>query len=58
MKRAVAEAIRSKGYTTVIGNKAYTAEELAKEVEAETEIGKKLIEWAVKGTLERYQLKK
>jgi hypothetical protein len=58
LRKVVADAIRRKGYMTVLGNKAYTAEELAKEVEAGTEVGKKIIEWAIRGTLERYSLKK
>jgi hypothetical protein len=43
---------------TVLGNKAYTAEELAREVEAGTEVGNKILELAIKGTLERYSVKK
>jgi hypothetical protein len=58
LRKTVAEAIRRKGYTTVLGNKAYTAEELAREVEAGTEVGNKILEWAIKGTLERYSVKK
>jgi hypothetical protein len=58
LRKVVADAIRRKGYMTVLGNKAYTAEELAKEVEAGTEVGNKIIEWAIRGTLERYSLKK
>lgn len=54
LKKVVAEAIRRTGYTTIIAGKAYRADELAKEVENETEIGKKMIELAVKGTIERY----
>lgn len=54
----MAEAIRRKGYTTVLGNKAYTAEELAREVEAGTEVGNKILEWSIKGTIERYSAKK
>jgi len=58
LRKVVADAIRRKGYMTVLGNKAYTAEELAKEVESGTEVGNKIIEWAIRGTLERYSLKK
>jgi hypothetical protein len=58
LRRTVAEAIRRKGYTTVLGNKAYTAEELAREVEAGTEVGNKILEWSIKGTIERYSAKK
>jgi hypothetical protein len=38
-----------------MANKIYTSEELAKEVENETEIGKKIIEMAIRGTIERYK---
>jgi hypothetical protein len=58
LRKTVAEAIRRKGYVTVLGNKAYTAEELAREVEAGTELGNKILEWAIKGTIERYSAKK
>ena len=58
LRKVVADAIRRKGYMTVLCNKAYTAEELAKEVESGTEVGNKIIEWAIRGTLERYSLKK
>jgi hypothetical protein len=54
LRKVVADAIRRKGYMTILGNKAYTAEELAREVEAGTEVGNKIIEWVVRGTLERY----
>ena len=54
LKKAVADAIRKSRFSTVIGRKLYTAEELAREVENETEIGKKMIEIAIKGTIERY----
>lgn len=54
LKKAVAEAIRRSGFSTIIGDKLYTAEELAREVEAETDVGKKMIEMAIKGTIERY----
>ena len=54
LKKAVADAIRNSGLSTVIGRKLYTAEELAREVEKESEVGKKMIEIAIKGTIERY----
>jgi len=54
LKKIVADAIRKSGFSTVIGKKLYTAEELAREVEKETEVGKKMIEIAIKGTIERY----
>ena len=54
LKKAVADAIRKSRVSTIIANKLYTAEELAREVENETEIGKKMIEMAIKGTIERY----
>jgi hypothetical protein len=58
LRRTVADAIRRKGYITVLGNKAYTAEELAKEVEAGTEVGNKILEMAIRGTIERYTARK
>ena len=54
LKKAVADAIRKSRFSTTVGRKLYTAEELAREVEKETEIGKKMIEMAIKGTIERY----
>jgi len=54
LRKAVAEAIRKSNVTTIIGGKAYSPKELAEEVEKETEIGKKIIEMAIKGTIERY----
>jgi len=54
LKRIVANAIRKSSISTIIGNKIYTPEELAREIENETEIGKKMIEIAIKGTIERY----
>ena len=54
LKKAVADAIRKSRFSTIVGKKLYTAEKLAREVEKETEIGKKMIEIAIKGTIERY----
>lgn len=54
LKKTVAQAIRRTGFTTIIGRKVYSAEELAREVEKETEIGKKMVQLAIRGTLERY----
>jgi len=54
LKKIVADAIRKSGLSTVIGRKLYTAEELAREVEKESDVGKKMIEIAIKGTIERY----
>jgi len=54
LKKIVADAIRKSRFSTVIGKKLYTAEELAREVEKESEVGKKMIEIAIKGTIERY----
>ena len=54
LKKAVADAIRKSRFSTIVGKKLYSAEELAREVEKETEIGKKMIEMAIKGTIERY----
>jgi len=59
LKKAVADAIRRSGFSTIMAGKLFTAEELAREVENETEIGRKMIEIAIKGTIERYsRLKK
>ena len=54
LKKAVADAIRKSRFSTIVGRKLYTAEELAREVEKESEVGKKMIEIAIKGTIERY----
>jgi len=54
LKKAVADAIRKSRLSTIVGRKLYTAEELAREVEKESEVGKKIIEMAIKGTIERY----
>ncbi|MEM2262545.1 MAG: hypothetical protein QXK24_08855 [Ignisphaera sp.] len=54
LKKIVANAIKKSSISTIIGNKIYTPEELAREIENETEIGKKMIEIAIKGTIERY----
>jgi len=54
LKKVVADAIRKSRFSTIVGKKLYSAEELAREVEKETEIGKKMIEMAIKGTIERY----
>jgi 23S rRNA pseudoU1915 N3-methylase RlmH len=55
LKKTIADAIRKTGFSTIMANKIYTSEELAKEVENETEIGKKIIEMAIRGTIERYK---
>ena len=54
LKKAVADAIRKSRLSTIVGRKLYSAEELAREVEKESEVGKKIIEMAIKGTIERY----
>ena len=54
LKKAVADAIRKSRLSTIVGRKLYTAEELAREVEKESDVGKKIIEMAIKGTIERY----
>ena len=54
LKKAIADGIRRSGCSTIIANKLYTAEELAREVEKESDVGKKIIEMAIKGTVERY----
>ena len=54
LKKIVADAIRKSRLSTIVGRKLYSAEELAREVEKESEVGKKIIEMAIKGTIERY----
>ena len=54
LKLALAEHLKKKNYVIVIDGKAYKGSELAEEVLKETEVGKKFIEMAVKGTIERY----
>ena len=56
LKKVIADAIRKSRFSTIIANKIYTPEELANEVENETEVGKKMIEIAIRGTIERYKL--
>ena len=51
LKKAIADGIRRSGCSTIIANKLYTAEELAREVEKESDVGKKIIEMAIKGTV-------
>jgi len=54
VKKAIATHLRTKDYVILIEGKEYTAKQLADEVEKETDVGKKVIEMAIKGTLERY----
>lgn len=54
MKKAVADHLRSKDYIILIEGKEYSSQQLADEIEKETPIGKKMLEIAIKGTVERY----
>jgi len=55
LKEVVVKALRARpDISTVINDKVYTSEELVREVLDETEVGKKVLEMVVKGTLERY----
>ena len=54
LKKTVASALKSMPYSLVIDGKMYSGDELADHVMKETELGLKVIEMVVKGTLERY----
>jgi len=54
LKRTVASALKSTPYNLIIDGKTYRGEELADHVMKETEVGKKIVEMVIKGTLERY----
>jgi len=54
LKKTIAEHLRSKDYIILIEGKEYTAKQLAEQVEKETEVGKKVLEMAIKGTIDRY----
>ncbi|MEM1590247.1 MAG: hypothetical protein QW175_07505 [Candidatus Bathyarchaeia archaeon] len=53
LKQALIDHILLKRIKLGIEGKVYTPEELAKHVKEETEIGKKLIEAVIRGTVER-----
>ena len=54
LKKTVASALKSMPYSLIIDGKMYRGEELADHVMKETKLGLKIIEMAIKGTLERY----
>ena len=54
LKRTVASGLKSTPYNLIIDGKTYRGEELADHVMKETEVGKKIVEMVIKGTLERY----
>ena len=54
LKKTVASALKSMPYSLIIDGKMYRGEELADHVMKETPLGLKVMEIAVKGTLERY----
>jgi 23S rRNA pseudoU1915 N3-methylase RlmH len=54
LKNVIISSLRNKSYTIIIDNKPYTCEQLIKEVENGTDVGKKLIEIVIGGTIERY----
>ena len=54
LKKVVASALKSMPYNLIINGKMYRGEELAEHVMKETPLGLKVMEIAVKGTLERY----
>ena len=53
LKKVVANALKSMPYNLIIDGKMYKGEELADHVMKETEIGLKVIEMIIKGTIER-----
>jgi 23S rRNA pseudoU1915 N3-methylase RlmH len=54
LKVVVASHLQDKKYTIIIDGKTYKASELAQEVLKESEIGVKVLQMVIKGTLERY----
>jgi len=54
LKETLAKHLETKPYAIIIDGKVYRAKELAEHIRKETSIGKKFIEMAVKGTIERY----
>ena len=57
LKRTVASALKSMPYSLIIDGKMYRGEELADHVMKETDIGLKVIEMIIKGTIERISKK-
>ena len=58
LKKTVASALKSMPYNLIIDGKMYRGEELADHVMKETDLGLKVIEMVIKGTLERYNRNK
>jgi len=54
LKKTVASALKSTPYSIIIDGKMYSGKELADHVMKETDLGLKVIEMAIKGTIERY----
>jgi len=54
LKVVVAQHLLKKKYTVFIGGKKYSSEQLAEEVMKESELGIKVLEMVIRGTLERY----
>jgi len=53
LKKTVASALKSMPYSLIIDGKMYKGEELADHVMKETDLGLKVIEIIIKGTIER-----
>lgn len=54
LKVVVANALASKDYNVIIDGRVYSSRQLAEEVLKGSELGVKVLEIVVKGTLERY----
>lgn len=54
LKVVVAQHLSSKNYVVIIDGKQYSSKELAEEVLKESDVGVKVIQMIIKGTLERY----
>ena len=54
LKVVVANHLKDKKYTVIVDNKQYTADQLAEEILKESEVGVKVLQMVIKGTLERY----
>jgi len=54
LKVVVAQHLKGKKYSIIVDGKVYTAEQLAEEVMIESEVGIKILEMIIRGTLERY----
>lgn len=54
LKVVVVDHLRKSNYTIFIDGKAYTSKQLAEEILKDSEIGIKVLQMVIKGTLERY----